>query len=519
VETSERRLGATIPLFSLRTPDSWGIGEIADLAPCAKWLKSGGFKLLQILPPHELARGENSPYGARTAFGLDPIFISMRDVAEIDQAEIDRELGDEGNAKLEQLRAAKLVQYDAVRDLKVKVLRRACENFRERELAKHTERAKRFQNFLNANATWENDLALYVAIRETHAAAGWRDWPEKQRDRDPSTLARLRDEQASEIFFHSYMQWIAEEQWMKARHEVRALGVELMGDLPFVVGTESADVWQHPEEFEVAASLGAPPDAFTPTGQDWGLPPYRWSALQKNDFEWLRARVRRAAALYDKFRLDHLIGLFRMYVVHGGDAQHGKFEPSSEHAQIENGKRNLGVMVDEAKKSGVHLIAEDLGVVPEFVHAVMRDLHVPGYRVIPWERDFVKHYYRRPEDFPAESVATWSTHDTAPINAMWKELAQWERDGLSDLIGVARNANEDDVWRAQMRALCRAGSSLALVLAQEIVGDDARINLPGTVGPHNWAYRLPATFDALANDPRVANRMRILSELAREGNR
>ncbi len=471
------------------------------------------------MPPHELARGENSPYGARTAFGLDPIYIALRDVAEIDAAEIDRVLDDRNKADLQRVRAATLVDYHAVRDLKMKVLWRACEIFRERELGKNTERARRFQDFVNATASWEKDLALYAAIRETHNAAGWRDWPEKQRDRDAATLAQLTTEQAPQIFFHSYLQWLAEEQWAKARTEVRALGVALMGDLPFVVGTESADVWQHPEEFEVGASLGAPPDAFTPIGQDWGLPPYRWSAVQKNDFEWLRARVRRAASLYDKFRLDHLIGLFRMYVVHNGDAQHGKFEPEAEADQIANGKRNLGVMVDEAKKAGVQLIAEDLGVVPEFAHAVMKELHVPGYRVIPWERDFVKHFYRKPEEFPAESVASWSTHDTAPIGAMWKGLAQWERDGLSDLIGVARNANEDEVWRAQMRALARSGSALALVLAQEIVGDEARINLPGTVGPHNWAYRLPATFDALANDPRVASRMKILAELAKEGGR
>ncbi|MEO7112578.1 MAG: 4-alpha-glucanotransferase, partial [Polyangiaceae bacterium] len=120
MENSERRLGATIPLFSLRSPDSWGIGEIADLPVCAKWLKTGGFRLLQILPPHELARGENSPYGARTAFGLDPIYITIRDVPDLDAAEIDRMLGDEGKSSLEQVRSTQLVQYDAVRDLKMK---------------------------------------------------------------------------------------------------------------------------------------------------------------------------------------------------------------------------------------------------------------------------------------------------------------------------------------------------------------------------------------------------------------
>jgi len=519
VATPERRLGATIPLFSLRTANSWGIGEIGDLAECAKWLKTGGFRVLQTLPPHELARGESSPYAARSAFGLDPIYISIANVPDLDDAEIDRTLGDAGRAELERVRSARSVDYDGVRQLKTKVLERASVVFRERELEPKTERGLRFEKFLVDAASWEQDLALYAAIRETHDSAGWRDWPEKERDRDAATLAQLRRELAPQIYFHSYLQWLAEEQWATARREVRELGIELMGDLPFVVGTESADAWQYPTELDIGASLGAPPDAFTSTGQDWGLPPYRWSAIEKTDFAWLRARVRRAAALYDRFRLDHLIGLFRMYVVRNGDAQHGKFEPVDESAQIANGRRVLGVMVDESQRAGVQMIAEDLGVIPEFVHVVMRDLHVPGYRVIPWERDFVRHAYRRPEEFPSESVAAWSTHDTAPIGAMWKALAQWERDGLSDLIGVARNANHDDVWRAQMRILNRAGSSLALVLGQEIIGDEARINLPGTVGPENWSYRLPATFDQLSSDPAIQWRMQALAEYAKEGGR
>ncbi len=518
-EHRQRKLGATIPLFSLRTAENWGIGEITDLPDCAIWLKTGGFKLLQILPPHELAQGETSPYGARTAFGIDPIYVSVDEIEDLDEPEIERTLGDGGRRELARARASRTVEYDAVRALKSKVLTRAAAIFAEREIAHGTERAKKFQAWCAANASWEDDLATYVSLRKKNDAKGWRDWPEKERNRDTSTLENQMRADEGTIFAHRYAQWNAELQWDNARKRMRDIGIELMGDLPFVVGTESADVWQRPNEFEVDASLGAPPDAFTPKGQDWGLPPYRWSEIEKNDFAWLRARVRRAAMLYDRFRLDHLIGVFRMYVVHGGDAQKGKFEPETEPEQTARGKRVLGVMVEEARKSGIELIAEDLGVVPDFARAVMRDLDVPGYRVIPWERDFVNHRYRDPREFAEASVASWSTHDTAPIGAMWKSLEQWERDGLADLCKVSRTANEGDLWRAQMHLLVNARSSLALVLGQEIIDDDVRINTPGTVGPQNWTYRFGKTFEDMDRDSRIAERMATLRKLAEEGGR
>ncbi|MGH7327416.1 MAG: 4-alpha-glucanotransferase, partial [Polyangiaceae bacterium] len=463
--------------------------------------------------------GETSPYAARTAFGLDPIYVAIDEVEDLDEPEIERTLGDSGRRELERVRWSKTVEYDAVRALKSKVLGRAAAIFREREIARGTERAKKFETWCSGSASWEDDLATYVSLRKKNDTKGWRDWPEKERNRDTSTLEHQMRSDADTIFAHRYAQWNAELQWDNARKRIRDIGVELMGDLPFVVGTESADVWQRPNEFEVDASLGAPPDAFTPVGQDWGLPPYRWSEIEKNDFAWLRARVRRAATLYDRFRLDHLIGVFRMYVVHGGDAQKGKFEPEMEPEQIARGKRVLGVMVEEARKSGIELIAEDLGVVPDFARAVMRDLDVPGYRVIPWERDFVNHRYREPREFAEASVASWSTHDTAPIGAMWKSLEQWERDGLADLCKVSRTANEDDLWRAQMHLLVCARSSLALVLGQEIIGDDARINTPGTVGPQNWTYRFEKTFEEMDRDPRIAHRMTTLRKLAEESGR
>jgi len=515
-----RAAGCTIPLSSLRTRRSWGIGEITDLAECAAWLRTGGLRLLQILPPYELAAGEASPYGARTAFGLDPIYVGLDAVLDLDAGAIDRALGEAGAAELARLRAAPSVEFDAVRAVKGRVLAAAFERFRERELARGTDRAKAFHAFVAEASEWEGDLALYVALREAHASYGWQTWPDGERTREPAALARAARDHEARIAAHHYAQWIAHEQWARARAAMRAAGVELMGDLPFVVGTESADVWSHASQFRLGESLGAPPDAFSEEGQDWGLPPYDWRAMDEDGLAWLRARTRHAARLYDRFRLDHVIGYFRMFVKKagpGGKAEKGAFDPPDEPDQIARGRKVLQAIVEEAR--GAQVIAEDLGVIPPFAREALLELEIPGYRVIPWERDFEKHVYRDPKGYQALSVASWSTHDTAPINAWWTELKPYEREGLSALAGVPVDATDDQRWDALMRTLMAATSDLALVLAPEILREAKRINKPGTVTKDNWTYRLPRPIEELAEDPSVKARMARLRELAVLGGR
>lgn len=513
--TSTRIAGCTVPLFSLRTRRSWGIGQISDLVPFAAWLVTGGMRLVQILPPHELAAGETSPYGARTAFGLDPLYIDVEAIADLDAAEIDDVLGAPGRQELARLRASDAVDYEAVRELKTRALRRAFDRFFEREWQRDTPRARELRAFVEREAAWEDDLALYVALREAHGGQGWSHWPEPERSREPGALARSTEAHAPRILEHKYSQWIAHVQWEKAREELRALGVELMGDLPFVVGHESADVWAHADQFQRDASLGAPPDGFSPDGQDWGLPPFDWAAMDADDLGWIRARTRHAARLYDRFRLDHVVGLFRMFVIRGAERA---FDPSEEEAQPARGDRVLTAMVGSARPAKI--VAEDLGVIPDFVRETLGRLKIPGYKVIPWERDYVRHVYNAPDTFPEVSIASWSTHDTAPIGAWWKELQPWEREGLSELVGLGRGpVTEDALWTALMKSLLNARSEMTLVLAQEIWGEGRRINTPGTVGPANWTYRLPKPIEELAEEPAVKARMAKLRAMAVDAGR
>ena len=437
--TRARTAGVVIPLFSIRTRDDWGIGQISALPRCSAWIRRAGHRLLQILPPYELAAGETSPYGARTAFGLDPIYITVEQIADLDRGAIDEALGAEGRRDLDRLRAAKGVDYASARALKMRVLRHAFDRFHSREWKKGTARAGELAAWIERERAWSEDLALYVALRDSHGGWGWDKWPNEERHRVPHVLGRARETLVTPILEHHYMQWIAQTQWMRAREEMQALGVELMGDLPFVVCGESADVWARAWQFRRDVSLGAPPDGFTPEGQDWGLPAYDWAAMDEDDLKWLRARTRHAARLYDRFRLDHVVGYFRMYVRKPGER--GYFVPDGDATQRAHGERVLRAMIEEAAKGNGHtaqVIAEDLGVIPPFVRETLRALEVPGYKVIPWEKDEGPNggTFRDPSKFSEASVATWSTHDTAPLTAWWSEFTGPEKEQLDALARV-----------------------------------------------------------------------------------
>jgi 4-alpha-glucanotransferase len=541
--TPRRKAGVVLPLFSIRTRRDWGIGQITDLGACAAWVRRAGQSLLQILPPHELSVGETSPYGALTAFGLDPVYAGIEAVEDLDAEAIDVALGDEGRRTLERVREARAVDYDAVRSLKGRALRAAFARFYEREHLRDTPRARRLQDFVRAESAWLEDLALYTVLRESQNGYGWRTWPSADRDRAESALEGARERFERRILEVAFVQWTLNEQWQRAHSELRDAGVELMGDLPFVVGEESADAWSHASQFQLHMSLGAPPDAFSPDGQEWGLPPYDWLAMEADDLAWVRARTRRAMRLYDRFRLDHVVGYFRQWIrprPRGSSApqhvpsapqapehvpsapqapehvpsapQHvrGYFDPDGPDAQRARGRRVLGAVLEEvraARENGIaRAIAEDLGVVPPFVREALAELGMPGYKVIPWEKDDQGRFHD-PTAFPPASVASWSTHDTPPITAWWDDFAPHEREELARRAGFALDANDDDRSLAMMRMLFGASSDLTLVLAQELLASRERINTPATVGAQNWSWRLPRPIDDLERDERLNARL------------
>ena len=190
-------------------------------------------------------------------------------------------------------------------------LHRAFEYFRASEWAHDTARAADLRAYMAEEHWWLDDYALFRVLHDEHNARPWWEWPALLAAHDAQALIDARAERADAVLEVCWNQWIAQRQWEAARRALE--GIALVGDLPFMVSADSADVWAHQSLFSREASVGTPPDAFSETGQDWGLPVYLWEAMRADDFGWLRARGRRMAAMFDGFRIDHLVGFYRTY--------------------------------------------------------------------------------------------------------------------------------------------------------------------------------------------------------------
>jgi 4-alpha-glucanotransferase len=513
-----RHAGVLVPLFSIPSRASWGVGEIADLPILARWLDAAGLDLVQLLPVNEMEEGQNSPYSALSAMAIDPVFIALRDVEEFADAGGEGALEAADRARLERVRASATVDFRTVRALKRIALHLAFHVFRERHHAA-SPRGEAFQAFVERERWWLDEYALFRALHDEHRACYWRDWEPELRDRDPAALSRARQRLEAVILYYQYLQWLADTQWRRARKACGRVGI--FGDFPFMVSGHSADVWSRQHQFRIDASVGVPPDAFSATGQDWGLPVYRWDEHQQDDYTWLRQRASRCTDLYDGFRVDHLVGFYRTYVRERDGQTY--FTPADESSQTAQGERVLTLL----RERGARIIAEDLGVVPDFVRASLARIHVAGLKVLRWERHWHTpgQPFRRPADYPAESVAISGTHDTETL-AEWWDGADWEERNLCSEIPGLREAGcspdrpfDDRIRDALLQALFSAGSDIVILPFQDLFGWRDRLNVPAVVSDENWTWRLPWPVDDLMHLPEARERALFLSTLAESSGR
>ncbi len=509
---SGHHAGIIVPLSSMPSRASWGIGEIADLPRLARWLDAASLDLVQLLPVNEMADGQNSPYSAMSAMAIDPIYIALSDVPEFVEAGGEASLGGDGRQELERVRRAPAVEYRGVRALKSRALRAAFDRFDAAGGQESAARGAEFRAFVAREAWWLDDYALFRALHAENAGRYWRDWEPGVRDREPAALDGARGRLERESRYYAWLQWLAAGQWQRARE---ACGpVQLFGDFPFMVSRDSADVWARQSEFLIDASVGVPPDAFSATGQDWGLPGYRWDAMEARGYEWLRQRAQRCAALFAGFRVDHLVGFYRTYL-REPDGR-ARFAPPDEPSQLAQGERLLTIFRD----SGAQIVAEDLGTVPDFVRESLSRLGVPGMKVMRWEREWLVdgQPFRDPSSYPVNSVAAAGTHDTETLAEWWDAAPRDERAKVCELAALdgACSADEpfsDRVRDALLRALFTARSQWLLLPIQDIFGWTDRVNTPAVVDDVNWTWRLPWPVEDLARELAATDRAAFLRSL------
>ena len=557
----QRIAGVLAPLFALRTADDLGIGDVAALREFIDWAARVGFKLVQLLPINEVG-GDNSPYNAISSVALEPTTLHLAPGSPVDLTAEDFATT-VAEFDLKRLRRGP-VQYVAVRQLKRALLEKSFARFLRRE-----NEDGEFRVFCEREKSWLDDYAFFRALmEENEGSEAWDQWLPEHRSAgvarewletaDTPTRARFADR---EMFFR-YVQWIADAQWAAVKDYASERGVALMGDIPFGVSLYSADVFTRPEEFALEWSGGAPPepyfkdDAFTQKwGQNWGIPLYRWDVMRAGNFAWWRQRVRAVGRAFHVFRIDHVLGFYRIYGFPWRPARNAEFLPlgwdemlartggefphyvprddgNGENAEANRreGEEYLRVVLEEA--GGTRVVGEDLGTVPGYVRPSLHSLGIAGFKIPQWEH-FDGGPVTRGRDYEPWSVATYATHDHKPIRAMWDEAFSQQTDSseqargeiarIAEFTGIAvpdgQSDYDRDFYGPVLAALFNSGSWLAVVMITDLLGRTDRFNVPGIATGSNWSERMHLPLAQLSTNRAVKKRMKLIRELLEKAGR
>jgi len=317
--------GTAVPLSSLRSHQSSGIGEFPDLVALGAWCRDSGLSLIQLLPINDTGY-ESSPYSALSAFALHPVYLRLSDLPGATAIEEKiRVLAAELNGRV-------TVDHTRVWAAKQTLLRTLFETLEFTAAAA--------EHWLSQNS-WGRAYAVFWALRERYSRAGWQSWPKNQVV-NATQIRSLWDELGSDARFPVWLQIQAEAQLGAAVQALEGLGVALKGDIPILLNEDSADVWAHPEYFDLSLRAGAPPDGMNPEGQNWGFPVYRWDNLARDGYGWWKERLRHAARFYQAYRIDHVLGFFRLWATpqENHSAQLGHYQPVSPLTEVQ--LRTLG---------------------------------------------------------------------------------------------------------------------------------------------------------------------------------
>ena len=501
-----RRAGLLLPLSCVRNGRG-DLGCYTDAGDIARALRRTGCTLWQLLPLNEIAGGSDSPYGANSSHALEPVYIDLAACEDV------AALLPEEEEQLERARVNERVDFERIRSVKTAALARGWARFRDEQMrGGGSARARAFAAFREGKQGWLPDYTLYRALHDERRTS-WLDWEPALRDRDPAALEAARAGRGEILGQLAYIQWIAWEQWSAGRRAANAAGVKVVGDLPFMVAGDSADVWAMQRFFRFDATVGVPPDAYSADGQDWGLPVPRWEAMREAGDPWLRPRADTAAELYDAYRVDHVVGLYRTYVRPLDNAQPHFFVPVEESEQRAQGERILRLFRERAE-----VLAEDLGTVPDFVRASLASEAIPGTRVLRWEND--AGVPRDPRRFPKISLCVTGTHDTESLAVWWEALPAQERqqqldqEPLRKLAGVDAERYTERTREAFLELAYSSASEALLTPVTDAFGLRDRLNTPGSIGVHNWTWRLPWRLPELESRPEVVAIASHLAHLA-----
>jgi len=411
---TQKRAGVLVPLFSIYSQKSVGIGKFGDLKLLIDWAKLSGNSIIQLLPLNELG-SLFCPYDSISSFSLEPAYISLEAIPGANKSPIKTRIN---QLKKEFPTGKSHIDY-RIKKAKLDVLWNIF-------IEKGQSTSQEFKKFVENNSYWLNDFALFKVLRDCHQGAPWYEWEDRYKNRNVSELEIFRKQHEEETFFQIWVQWQLYKQFKEVKKYAQVRKVLLKGDLPLLVSRDSADVWQHPEFFKLDFAAGAPPDMYCAKGQRWGMPTYNWERVSGDDYRYLKEKLKYAQEFYDILRIDHVVGLFRIWSIPYNEplenqGLHGFFDPQDENKWEKQGRTILSVMLSNTR---MLLCAEDLGIIPKICPQVLKEFGIPGNDVQRWMKDWkVKHDFLHLDDYRALSVAMLSTHDTTNWAAWWENEA------------------------------------------------------------------------------------------------
>lgn len=490
--------GVALSLLSLRKDNGSGVGEFLDLIPMIQWCKEIGFDVIQLLPLNDSGY-TTSPYSALSAIALHPIYLSLEALPYVTQ---NRDLVSM-MAQLHQYNTSQRALYHTVLKNKERFLRRYFECY-----FAHMQYSAAYEEFVAMNAAWIHDYALFKSLKIANQEKAWWEWERTLQNPTEELLTTLKETYAQEMHFHTFLQFLAFEQWKTVKEFADKRHLFLKGDVPILINRDSVDVWRHGELFLPALAAGAPPDMYSVDGQCWGFPVYNWTTLEEQNFSWWKMRLHVVEKLYHIFRIDHVVGFFRIWVIADGKKNsEGFYIPEEKHAWLQQGEKVLRMMLISCSALP---IGEDLGVVPDEVRTSLTHLGIPGTKVLRWERRWNEDLsFIPPTQYNPLSMICLSTHDSQTL-AQWWETQGEDVQTFAHQFGLPLHRHLDTQTRRWILKICHSSSSLFhinllqeyLALFEELVWqdiDDERINIPGTVNDTNWTYRFRPTIHEITH--------------------
>ena len=472
-----RESGILMHITSL--PGPYGVGTMGKSAyHFVDFLDKAGQSVWQILPLNPTGYGD-SPYQSFSAFAGNPYLIDLDTLVQeglLEAGEPEAVNWGENPGR---------VSFGRLYEERGKLLRLAYSRFTPDES---------YAAFLEENAQWLPDYALFMALKEANGGASWLQWPEDLRLRRPDALEEARKSYADIIGYHCFVQYLFFRQWKALRSYANGKGIRIIGDVPIYVPLDSADAWVNYKLFQLdetrhpTAVAGCPPDGFTADGQLWGNPIYDWQAMADTGYEWWVNRLTAAAGMYDVVRFDHFRGFESYWSVPAGDktARNGHWVKGPGMDFIRAVRKALPEL---------DFIAEDLGFVTPEVRQLQLDSGYPGMKVLEFAFDSLEESDYLPHLYPVDSVCYTGTHDNVTLKQWFDEASRQDKAYAKAYMGL--NRSEGNVW-GMIRGGMSSVSRLFVAQMQDYLelGGEARMNFPGTLSSANWTWRAAEGFDS-----------------------